>query len=145
MGEITIRSMNEKDIPAVAEIDTRFLGARRPDYWTMKMQVERARSPVPALVAEVDGHIVGFVMGSSSGWEYGVPETIGWIDTIGVQPEYQKRGVATELVKEMLSNMRKVGVKHVYTLVSWRNGDMLRFFDKLKFKPGDMVNLELEI
>ncbi len=145
MGPVTIRTMNEKDIPAVAEIDTRVLGSRRHDYWTMKMECEHARSPVPALVAEVDGRVVGFIMGSASGWEYGVPETIGWIDTIGVHPEYQRHGIASELLKELLASMHKVGVKHVYTLVNWRNGNMLHFFDRLGFKQGDMVNLELDI
>lgn len=145
MGPITVRMMVERDVPAVSEIDTRVLGSRRQDYWTMKMQLEHARSPVPALVAEVDGRVVGFIMGAGSGWEYGVPETTGWVDTIGVHPDYQRHGVATELLKELLSYMKKVGVTHVYTLVNWRDGDLLRFFDKTGFAPGDMINLEMKI
>ena len=46
------------------------------------------------------------------------------------------------LVDEMISAMSKVGVNKVYTLVNWRDGDMLAFFDKLGFVPGDMINLE---
>ncbi|MBI4787721.1 MAG: GNAT family N-acetyltransferase [Chloroflexi bacterium] len=145
MGPITVRMMNEKDVAAIAEIDTRVLGSRRQDYWTMKMQCEHARSPVPALVAEADGHVVGFIMGAASGWEYGVPATIGWVDTLGVHPEYQGQGVASLLAQELVAHMKKVGVSKVYTLVNWRNGDMLRFFDKLGFTQGDMINLELDI
>lgn len=145
MGEITVRMMNEKDIKAIAEIDTRVIGTRRHDYWSMKAEAAKARSPIPALVAESDSRVIGFIMGAASGWEYGVPETIGWIDTIGVHPEYQRHGVASLLTKELVAHMRKVGVTRVYTLVNWRNGDLLRFFDKLGFKQGDMINLELEV
>ncbi|GAG50366.1 unnamed protein product, partial [marine sediment metagenome] len=38
---------------------------------------------LPSLVAEMEGKGVGFILGDASGWEYGVPENIGWIDTIG--------------------------------------------------------------
>jgi predicted N-acetyltransferase YhbS len=137
--------MNDKDVNAISEIDNRVLGSRRRDYWSMKVETAHARSPVPPFVAESDGHVVGFIMGTASGWEYGVPETVGWIDTIGVHPEYQRQGVARLLVDEMISHMRKVGVKRVYTLVNWRDGDMLGFFDKLGFSQGDMINLELNI
>ncbi len=145
MGPITIRMMNAKDVNSIADIDNRVLGTRRHDYWAMKAESAQARSPIPPLVAEADGHVVGFIMGGSSGWEYGVPQTIGWIDTIGVHPEYQRHGVASLLVQELVTHMRKVGVTKVYTLVNWRDGDMLRFFDKLDFKQGDMINLELNI
>lgn len=145
MGPITVRMMNAQDVSAVAEIDNRILGNRRHDYWATKVEADQARSPIPLLVAECDKHVVGFVMGSASGWEYGVPHTIGWIDSMGVDPEYQRQGVASLLVQELISQMRKVGVSKVYTLVNWRDPDMLQFFDKQGFTQGDMINLELEV
>lgn len=145
MGPITVRMMNAQDVNAVADIENRVLGNRRHDYWAMKMEADQARSPIPLLVAECDNHVVGFVMGSSSGWEHGVPGTVGWIDSMGIAPEYQRHGAASLLVKELISYMRKVGVTKVYTLVNWRDPDMLQFFDKLGFSQGDMLNLELEV
>lgn len=145
MGAITVRIMSERDVNLVAEIDDRTLGNRRHDYFGMKMRAMHARSPIPPLVAEADQHVVGFIMGDASGREYGVPQTVGWIDSIGVHPEYQGKGVASLLVEELISYMRKVGVTKVYTLVSWRNIDMISFFDKLGFGPGEMVNLEKSI
>ena len=46
---------------------------------------------------------------------------------------------------ELVAHMKKVGVTKIYTLVNWRDWDMLRFFDKLKFTRGDMINLELKV
>ena len=77
------------------------------------------RSSQVSLVAEVEGDVVGFILGDVSGWEFGVPNTIGWIDTIGV--------------------------KTIYILVSWNDWDLLQFFHAMGFTRGDMINLELTI
>jgi N-acetylglutamate synthase-like GNAT family acetyltransferase len=100
---------------------------------------------VDALVAEMEGKVVGFILGNASGWEYGVPENIGWIDTIGVDPSYQKKGVVKMLIEEMINYMKKVGVDTVYTLVNWRDWGLLQFFDAMGFSRGDMINLEFKI
>jgi ribosomal protein S18 acetylase RimI-like enzyme len=39
-----------------------------------------------------------------------VPENIGWIDTIGVDPAYQRKGIAQILIKEMLNTIKKWGL-----------------------------------
>jgi len=87
-----------------------------------------SKSSEISLVAEVEGQVVGFILGDVSGWEFGVPETIGWMDTIGVDPAYQKRGIATVLARELIKNLKAIGVKTIYTLVGWDNWDLLQFF-----------------
>jgi ribosomal protein S18 acetylase RimI-like enzyme len=98
-----------------------------------------------SLVAEVEGEVVGFILGEVSGWEFGVPETIGWMDTIGVDPAYQKKGVATALAHELIKSLKAIGVRTIYTLVSWNDWDLLQFFHAMGFTRGDMINLELKI
>ncbi|MBI5031287.1 MAG: GNAT family N-acetyltransferase [Chloroflexi bacterium] len=145
MSTIKIRVMQEEDMPAVAAIQSQVLGTRRHDYKALKARAMTARSPIMPLVAEVGNEIVGFVMGETSDGEYGVPGTIGWIDSIGVLSNYQRQGVARMLVEELIASMCRVGVCKVYTLVNWRDGDMLGFFDKLGFTNGDMINLERKV
>ncbi|MFX1512802.1 MAG: GNAT family N-acetyltransferase [Promethearchaeota archaeon] len=140
-----IRVMKEDDLQRIIEIDGMVLGEKRSEYWELKFEMAGKKSALPSLVAEIDGKVIGFLLGEASGWEYGVPENIGWIDTIGVDPAYQKKGIARLLMEEMLSAMKKVGVEKVYTLVNWRDWSLLRFFDALGFKRGDMINLEFEI
>ena len=93
----------------------------------------------------MEGKVIGFILGDASGWEYGVPQNIGWIDTIGVDPSYQKKGVARMLMEEMLNYMKKGGVDTVYRFVNWRECGLLQFFDAMGFKRGDMINLEFKI
>ncbi len=83
-----------KDLDRIVEIDTQILGQSRPEYWEMKLELAEKRSPIAQLVVEMDGKVVGFIIGDASGWEYGVPEKVGWIDTIAVDPAYQRKGLA---------------------------------------------------
>lgn len=143
-SEITVRVMRYEDLDEIIAIDSKVLGKSRPDYWQLKVELAEKRA-LASLVAEMEGQVVGFILGDASGWEYGVPETVGWIDTIGVHPDHQKKGVARELMNEMISNLRKVGVERIYTLVDWRSWDLLKFLSSLGFRKGEMLNLELEI
>lgn len=144
MEPIKLRVLTMKDLDAVAEIDYSLLGTRRREYCENKLE-HSDTSGVPSLAAEVNGKVIGFILGSVSGWEYGVPENIGWIDTLGVVKEYQKKGIARILFKEMYSMFKKVGVDTIYIFVNWRDWDLLQFFDKMGFHRGDMINLEMKI
>ena len=144
-GAPKVRKMNSKDLDAIVAIDTQILGKSRWDYWLMKMTLAEQRLPMASLVAEADGKVVGFILGDASGYEYDVPENIGWIDTIGVDPAYQKQGIARMLMNEMIANLKKVGVDTVYTMVNWRDWNLLKFFDATGFKRGPLINLELKI
>lgn len=142
---VRIRPLKKEDLETIVEIDARVLGDRRRDYWKRKLERVDSRSSQISLVAEVEGNVVGFILGDVSGWEFGVPNTIGWIDTIGVDPVYQKKGLATALAQELIKKLRTIGVKTIYTLVSWDDWDLLQFFHAMGFTRGDMINLELTI
>ena len=137
--------MTGKDLDRIVQIDTKVLGKSRPEYWEVKLERVEKRSPMASLVAEVDGKVVGFVIGDASGWEYGAPENIGWIDTIGVDPAYQRKGIAQTLLTEMVNHLKKVGVDTIYTFVNWRDWSLLQFFDSAGFSRGEMINLQLKV
>ena len=83
-----IRKMVHADLDRIVEIDVKVLGKQRPEYWEMKLGLAGKRAQISSLVAESEGTVVGFIIGGASRWEYGVPENIGWIDTIGVDPDF---------------------------------------------------------
>jgi len=145
MENVQIRILRNEDLDAIVEIDEKVLGENRRSYWERKLELMNNKSSQISLVAEVEGKVVAFILGDVSGWEFGVPETIGWIDTIGVDPDYQKKGLATALAHELINNLKAMGVRAIYTLVSWNDWDLLQFFHAMGFTRGDMINLELKI
>lgn len=145
MENVNIRALKKEDLPAIVEIDEKVLGENRKEYWERKIEALGTKSTQTSFAAEVEGNVVGFILGDISGWEFGVPDTIGWIDTIGVDPAYQKKGLATALANELIRGLKAVGVKTIYTLVSWNDWDLLQFFHAMGFSRGDMINLELKI
>ncbi len=140
-----IRTMVPSDLDRIVEIDIKVLEKARPEYWEMKLDLMQKHSQISALVAELDGKVVGFIMGGVSRWEYGVPENIGWIDTIGIDPDSQRKGIAKLLFTEMTNNLRKESVDTIITFVKRRDWLLLKFFNSLGFQKGDMINLELDI
>jgi ribosomal protein S18 acetylase RimI-like enzyme len=137
--------MGPADLDRIIEIDVKLLGKQRPEYWEMKLDLVENRPQISSLVAELDGQVVGFIIGGASRWEYGVPENIGWIDTIGVDPACQRKGVARLLFAEMAQRLKKMGVDTITTFVNRRDWVLLKFFNTLGFQKGDMINLELDI
>ena len=140
-----IRTMVPSDLDRIVEIDIKILEKPRSEYWEMKLELVEKRSQIAALVAELDGKMIGFIIGGASRWEYGVPENIGWIDTIGVDPDYQRKGIAKILFTEMTNKLKKLGVDTIITFVKRRDPILLNFFNSLGFQKGDMINLELDI
>ena len=145
LKNVMIRALKKDDLNAIVGIDERVLGENRRNYWERKLELMNDRSSQISLVAEVAGEVQGFILGDISGWEFGVPETVGWIDTIGIDPAYQKKGLATALSRELIQNLKALRVKTIYTLVSWNDWDLLQFFHAMGFTRGDMINLELKI
>ncbi|MFX1536262.1 MAG: GNAT family N-acetyltransferase, partial [Promethearchaeota archaeon] len=142
---LIIRMMRAEDLERIIEIDHQLLGEKRPDFWKRKLDMIEKNSVLPPLVAETGNKVIGFILGQASSWEYIVPENIGWIDTLGVDLAYQRKGVARSLMGELLNRMKKFGVNTVYTLVNWRDGSLLQFFNRMGFERGGIINLELKI
>jgi len=161
LDKVKIRVLDESDLDAVVKIDKNVLGKERRAFWKRKIAYAGIY-PRPALVAEFEEKVVGFILGYVSGWEFGVPDTVGWIDTLGVDPAYQRRGIGRALFNELIeifkrsgreetpeakkAEKRKVeGVNVVYTLASWIDSDLLQFYHTMGFKKGQMINLEIKI
>jgi GNAT superfamily N-acetyltransferase len=158
---VKIRALDENDLDAVVKIDKKTLGKDRRAYWKRKIAYSGIY-PRPSLVAELEGKVVGFILGYVSGWEFGVPDCVGWIDTLGVDPSFQRSGVGRALFNALIDVFRRSGcvgdaemkdaekakvegVNVVYTLVGWNDWDLLQFYDAMGFKKGEMLNLEFKI
>lgn len=143
---INVRLMQSNDFSAVVRIDEKVLKVSRPDYYRLKFEelVQSTDRLPTSLVAEEDGTVVGFVMGAVFIGEYGISK-VGTLDTIGVDPDYQHKGIGQILVKEFMDHLKAIGVGKIQTLVDTNDAKMMRFFTVNQFSPSATVNLELSL
>ena len=64
------------------------------------------------------------------------------LDTIGVDPDCQQKGIGKQLIDEFVDHLRSLGVKKVNTLVDKGDVSLTRFFASNKFTPSATINLE---
>jgi predicted N-acetyltransferase YhbS len=142
---INIRLMKEDDFDAVVKIDDELFKTSRREYHEMKFEKlfkTKDYLPVSLVAEEEDGTIVGFVMGELYMGEYGIFQEAATLDTIGVAPGYQHKGIGKQLIDEFMDHLKRVGVQKVTTLIDWNYSRMIRFFSANKFSPSKTIHLE---
>ena len=144
--EIYVRSLERRDLPSIVAMEERVTGVARPQYWEQRIEMSEAIRPHwTSLVAEFDNRFVGFLFGRAGELEFGLPGTIAWVETIGVDPAYRGRGIARELIEEFISSAEDHGIKTIFTLVSSGQTDMQSFFSRQGFAQGKMLHYQKEL
>ena len=86
--------------------------------------------PEYCLVAEIEGEIAGFILGtiiSKASWTY------GYITWLGVSPKFQRRGVADMLVDKAIERMIEDGVRFMLVDTDPANTPAVKFFTRKGF------------
>ncbi len=133
-----IRILDTIDIGAVTDIDEKITGKYRPDEWERRIAYYLRRDPDAALVAEVDGQVVGFMLGEVRSGEFGLEEPTGWIEVLGVDPEWRGASAGRRLAEALLDHFKAQGATSVRTLVDETMGDVAGFFGSLGFEPAPL-------
>ena len=146
---IKIRLMKADDFDAVVGIDEKVLKAPRPEYYEMKFEKlfnSKDYLPTSLVAEEEDGTLAGFIMGELYMGEYGIFQEEATLDTIGVDPDYQHKGIGEQLISEFLDHLRALGVQKINTLVDRNDSKLMHFFNKNQFSPSKtIINLERRI
>ncbi len=140
---IQIRLMKVNDFAAVVQVDAKVLNAPRQDYFKLKFEelVQSTDRLPTSLVAEEDGKVIGFIMGELLIGEFGISQE-ATLDSIGVDPDSQHRGIGEQLVKEFMDHLTALGVQKVHTLVDSEDAKLMHFFGANQFVPSKTINLE---
>lgn len=137
---IPVRSMAAGDLAALVEIDRCITGHARAGYFERKLMDALTESDVRvSLVAELDGVPVGFIMARVDLGEFGRVDTTAVLDTIGVHPDYQHRGVGQALISQLLMNLGTLRVDNVRTEVDWNDSSLLAYLDGCGFRPSQQL------
>ena len=139
--EVTIRKMTAADVAGIMGLDRRISGKERAPSWPQKVTryLEMYYPPL-CFVAELSGKIIGFILGDVRGWEYAQPAG-GWIDIMGVDPDYRRQGVGRKLVLAFVDECHSRGMR---THIILRDDDerLRRFFASVDFKRGGLTEYE---
>ncbi len=136
--DLRIRPLDELDISEIAGIDERISGEYRPEVWEDRAAYYIRRDPDGCLVAESGGRVVGFMLGEVRSGEFGLEEPTGWIEVLGVDPDFRGRAAGRRLAETMLEHFRSRGATSVRTLVDEQMEDVRSFFASLGFEPSSL-------
>lgn len=148
-ARVKIRLMEPTDLDAVAEIDQKLVNVSRLDYFEEKFELlfkSGEYIPTSFVAEDENGKIVGFIMGNLYIGEFGLSKEGAAIDSVGVDPEYQRQGIGEKLMDQFVFHLKQLDVKKINTLVEKNNQQMMSYFDAEKFKPSKtVINLERSI
>ena len=143
MGMMKIQSIRENHLQQYGEIYARAFSG---DPWNDPWKVEDATIHVKELLENrqsyglecvIDGKVAGFILGTSMLVHYGRTFEI---NDLAVDPEYQRQGVATKLLKQCLADLKQRGIVAVH-LITAGEGILPSFYERFGFKKETEVIL----
>lgn len=143
---VPVRSMTEADLEALIAIDHRATGKDRSAYYQRKQREAMYETGIRvSLVAELDGHPVGFIMARVDYGEFGHTDPQAVMDTIGVDPGYRGRGVGRALMSQLIANLASLRVDHIRTQLDWNDVGLISYLDNVGFTPAQCVVLSRKL
>lgn len=140
---VLVRDLRQSDLTAIVRIDRHSTGRLREDYYKAKVKAALSEPTLrTSLVAELDGHVVGFLVARLFYGEFGHAEAVAVIDSVGVDPAYRKKHVGQALLRQLTMNLRALHVERIETQVDWDQFDLLSFLARQGFRPAPRMCLE---
>ncbi len=141
--DLKVRTLTLEDLPRLVRMDHALTGRNRTAWYEGKLKRALADSDVKiSLGCEMEGFLVGAVLGVLQYGEFGQPEPIAVLDTILVDPGYARRGVGTALIEDLTRNLRALGIERLRTELAWDEHDLGRFLGTRGFSPAPRFVLE---
>ena len=135
---LKIRQMTKDDWESILNIDAKITGKTRTPSWPQRASSHaRTFSPSLSFVAEADGKVVGFILADVRGAEYALP-LAGWIDSVGVDPEYQGHGIGQKLIEASIEECHINGIK-ARLMIKESDERFKKFLLSIGFRRGEFV------
>jgi ribosomal protein S18 acetylase RimI-like enzyme len=144
-AQVRVRPLDELDIGSITRIDERVTGIYRPEVWERRVGYYLRRDPESSRVAEVDGRVIGFMLGDVRTGEFGIEEPSGWIERFGIDPDFRGRDIGRQLFDALTRHFAASGAGAVRTLVDDRDTAVAGFLGALGFQPSSFHALEMRL
>jgi len=131
--------MEPEDIDAVLAIDRKISGVQRAITYADLITGHLGGVIDLSFVSEINGQVAGFILARLA--YVGEPVTeVGLVQILGVDPDYQRQGIATKLVNAMLERCKSRGIKTVRVTVNERDSQLRGFFQRMGFRRGQLID-----
>jgi ribosomal protein S18 acetylase RimI-like enzyme len=134
-SEFIVRPYKDEDHSSLIELwETCF-----PDEppWNKPADVIRRKltvQPELLMVCLADGRLVGSVLAGFDGFR-------GWVNKVATHPEYQRKGIATLLMKTAEDRLAAMGCPKLNLQVRTENASVIEFYDGAGYKIEDRVSM----
>lgn len=143
---VTVRNLRAPDLAAVIALDALVTGRRRDEFYKLKLKQALADTGITiSLAADVDGHMVGFLLARVYYGEFGMMDKTAVMDAIVVNPNFAGHGVGSALIDQLRTNLLGLGISRVKTEVGWDNQELLHFCQRQGFTLAPRVSLDLQL
>ena len=125
-GSPSIRECGLQDVEAVLELWRQ--ADATPSVTDTAADLRRAvgTDPATVLVAEIQGQIVGSIIGTFDGWR-------GNVYRLAVHPRYRRRGVSRVLVAEIEKRLAGRGARRITALVEKTHPWAVKFWEAVGY------------
>lgn len=144
--DVIVRSATLEDLDAIVRVDAAAGGIVRTQYLLRRLTLALQDGGIRlALVGELDGIVVGFVLAAVDYGEFGraVPSAV--IDALSVHPDFRGHQVGAALYRQVEMQLRALGIESVRTEVAWDQEALLGFFRHAGFLPAARLCLQKEL
>jgi ribosomal protein S18 acetylase RimI-like enzyme len=137
------RSIDVADLEAVVAIDRVSSGDSRWHFFEKRFAAAKARpADFVHIGVAVGNRLCGFAIARVLRGDFGQKDAIAVVDALGVEPESREYGLGQSLMEGVIEMSRQKGACSVQSQVSWKNYELLRFFNTSHFELAPRLALE---
>jgi putative acetyltransferase len=137
---VLIRPERREDHQAVADLVRAAFGSPREVHLVDAIRASEHYIPDLALVAEVEGRVVGHVMVSGAALQSGEEvRPLHTLSPLAVAPDHQRQGIGAALVREVLARAEARGIPAVVL-----EGDPA-YYGRFGFEPASRYGIDLPL
>lgn len=134
MSDLTVRSLYPEDIDQVSEVESRLTGRPRKAFLESLLVAATAEPDSFITCAAVDNKkLVGYAFARILEGEFGARGATVELDTLGVDHDYQGRGIGKKVMAGIEQRMKRKNLSTLQTQIAWSNHTMTRFFASTGF------------
>lgn len=141
-----IRLIDADDIEAVVALDRAHTKYSRHRFFEKRFAQAAAH---PAEFVQIGfargGSLRGFAIAHILRGQFGRDDAVAVLDALGVESDNQSHGMGQLLISQLLEILRQRGVRVLHSQASWKNHDLLRFFDRCGFRLSPRTVLDRSV